>query len=79
MIMDNKIVLFDNNNNQSSFIDSIIYDYGRDEIEVRIKGKVYIYPNFHYNQIRDIVDCIENYGAGKAYNWLIKSKNFVRV
>jgi hypothetical protein len=77
--MDKKIILFHNNNNQSSFIDYILYDYFDNHIEVRIKGKVYIYPNFHYNSICDIVNCIENYGAGKAYNWLIKSKNFTKV
>jgi hypothetical protein len=78
--MDNKIILFENSDfSYSSFIDYIVYDYSHNHIEVSIKGKVYIYHNVSYNSISDIVNCIKQYGAGKAYNWLIKNKNFTRV
>ena len=78
--MKNKLVIFQNSKkNYSAFIDYIIYDYDNNQVEVSIKGKLYIYYNFSYNTVAELADYVELYGAGKAYNWLVKNKNFAKV
>jgi hypothetical protein len=80
--MGNSITLFDNQSEclmPSAFIEKIVYETDTQNIAVTIRKKngyqTYVYKK-NNTPLPLLLDAIQTYGAGRAYNWFIKTKNF---